>query len=169
MKSEQPSSLRPSAAAAAAEETAGEAARAERGLEMRRLQEEKEEGGLSWPADGPQQAVEETAAAHSQDRLRERAEQVRRYAQREAKEMAELEKLAAAQGAEEVIYTLGNWTTLLEPELRARALAAQERMQGILKDPGVREAVAPAASLLAASISRHLRDPREDCVSQAIV
>ncbi|KAL8434096.1 hypothetical protein ACSSS7_003401 [Eimeria intestinalis] len=41
------------------------------------------------------------------------------------------------EGAEEVVYTLGNWTDVLDADIRSRVAVAAERMQGVLKDPGV--------------------------------
>lgn len=60
-----------------------------------------------------------------------RLEEVRRY-------FEEAEAAAASfEIGDEVVYTLGNWTQLLAPELRERVAAAQSIMAGILQDPGV--------------------------------
>lgn len=100
-------------------------------FEFRRLQgEEGEEMGA-----GYDRQLEEDQS--SDRRMRQRVQQVQQYHAGEQLRKAEVERLAAVEDVEEVIYTLGNWTTLLDPELRTRAAAAAERMQGVLKDPGV--------------------------------
>lgn len=70
----------------------------------------------------------------------QRTQQVRHYAAEAQERMAGIKHLLAeeAEDLEEVVYTLGNWTALLPPELRLRAETAKQHMQGILKDPGVR-------------------------------
>lgn len=74
--------------------------------------------------------------------IAQRTLQVQRYGTEAQESMEAISHMMAeaAEDFEEVVYTLGNWTMLLEPELRVRAETARERMQGILKDPGVRGA-----------------------------
>ncbi|CDJ59051.1 1-O-acylceramide synthase, putative [Eimeria maxima] len=71
--------------------------------------------------------------------IAQRTLQVQRYGTEAQESMEAISHMMAeaAEDFEEVVYTLGNWTMLLEPELRVRAETARERMQGILKDPGV--------------------------------
>ncbi|KAL8270448.1 hypothetical protein Esti_005677 [Eimeria stiedai] len=81
------------------------------------------------------EAHEGLVAGRAEAQIRERLGHVYRYSVKEG------ERLAAAretlEGAEEVVYTLGNWTDVLDMDIRSRVAVAAERMQGVLKDPGV--------------------------------
>ncbi|CDJ51899.1 1-O-acylceramide synthase, putative [Eimeria brunetti] len=86
-----------------------------------------------------QQETEKLVKETTNAQINRRAAQVHRYAAEARERMETVDHLAAEAAGEmdEVIYTLGNWTTLLPPELRVRAETARGHMQGILKDPGV--------------------------------
>lgn len=106
-----------------------------RGLEFRRLEADEhaeENDGLR------QEEREQWTQDRIEMQVRQRTQQVQQYAAEQQKRLAEVELPEAVPDLQEVIYTLGNWTTLLEPELRTRAAAAIERMRGVLNDPGVR-------------------------------
>ncbi|CDJ29321.1 1-O-acylceramide synthase, putative [Eimeria mitis] len=127
-----------------------------RNLELRRLSE------AAAPAEGGEQTVMEFAQSDrnkeaeamlsktQQEReklvqettnaqVEQRTLQVHRYAAEAQERMEAMDRLVteAGEDVQEIIYTLGNWTTLLPPELRVRAETARKHMQGILKDPGV--------------------------------
>ncbi|CDI74754.1 1-O-acylceramide synthase, putative [Eimeria praecox] len=86
-----------------------------------------------------EQEREKVVQETSNSQAEQRTLQVQSYAAEAQKRIAAMDHMLAAEAEdfEEVIYTLGNWTTLLEPELRVRAETARKHMQGILKDPGV--------------------------------
>ncbi|KAL8428526.1 hypothetical protein Efla_003297 [Eimeria flavescens] len=108
-------------------------------LELRRLaavEEQSDEPRRVGAAEGGKQlSHEDLVAAHTEAQIRERSRQVQRYA---IQEKERLEAVNARRGeVEEIVYTLGNWTTVLDADVRRRVEVAAERMQGVLHDPGV--------------------------------
>ncbi|KAL8441697.1 hypothetical protein Emag_006953 [Eimeria magna] len=116
-----------------------------RTLEFRRLspkEEINEPPAAAAATTAPESVGEEEREAHeglvaerAESQIRERLGHVYRYS------LEERERLEAAReifkGAEEVVYTLGNWTDVLDADIRSRAAVAAEHMEGVLKDPGV--------------------------------
>ncbi|KAL8449296.1 hypothetical protein Emed_003177 [Eimeria media] len=116
-----------------------------RTLEFRRLSAKEETNELSAVAAAAaaaesvgaeeREAHEGLVAERAESQMRERLGHVYRYS------VEERERLAAAretlEGAEEVVYTLGNWTNVLDADIKTRAAVAAQHMEGVLKDPGV--------------------------------
>ncbi|CDJ65885.1 1-O-acylceramide synthase, putative [Eimeria necatrix] len=122
-----------------------------RSLEFRRLAESDAGASIQELADKSEKNGDEEHRMNPQEQqvgeqlvqdaidaqVKQRTLQLHQYVENARERMAAVERLEATEDLNEVVYTLGNWTTLLEPELRARAETARERMKGVLEDPGV--------------------------------
>lgn len=122
-----------------------------RSLEFRRLAESDAGASIQELADKSEKNGDEEHRMNPQEQqvgeqlvqdaidaqVKQRTLQLHQYVENARERMAAVERLEATEDLNEVVYTLANWTTLLEPELRARAETARERMKGVLEDPGV--------------------------------
>lgn len=114
-------------------------AESDAGVGIQELTDKSEENGDAEHRMNPQeQQVGEQLVQDAIDaQVKQRTLQLHQYVENARERMAAVKRLEATEDLNEVVYTLGNWTTLLEPELRARAETARERMKGVLEDPGV--------------------------------
>ncbi|XP_026192880.1 phospholipid--sterol O-acyltransferase [Cyclospora cayetanensis] len=112
-----------------------------RNLELRRLERqptaEDEEEADSVTAAQRETVREQRVQQETEKMIQQHLRQLERHASESQRKVDVLKGLAGAADVEEIVYTLGNWTVLLDPELRTRANAALQHMEGVLQDPGV--------------------------------
>ncbi|KFG64111.1 putative phosphatidylcholine-sterol O-acyltransferase [Toxoplasma gondii RUB] len=72
-----------------------------------------------------------------EDRAARQRERYSLFVEKEQRRLDEALRVAQEQRLEEDVYTLSNWTSLLPANLQRRVKTAQEKMAGVVADPGV--------------------------------